>query len=487
MSKIPKIIHQLWIGPKPAPTEFMKTWKEKHPDYDYILWNEDELNKRGFNTELQNRLDEMEEINGKADILRWEILYHYGGIFLDADSICIEKLDNLLLLNKCFAGYENEQVRNAGWANGMTEYNDVLGNTHPLIATGTMAFTKNHELPKLAINWIKKNCVSVNKTNKRAWRTVGPGLLTRLYFSKKWNDITILPSYYFLPIHASGLEYKGHSKIYAYQEWGSTKQSYDFMNSIKLPSQFNKPSIENSVSILVSSYNTKAKYLQQCLDSIKHQNGHLNMELVWINDGSDDMHTKILKKMLSQFELSTRFINVIYEENSENKGIGYTLNKGVLLCNHEIIIKMDSDDIMIPDRIIKQFNYMKENKNIKICGGQVNMFKDDGKTYGKSSHPSIYWKEYKNKPNHWFINHPTVCYRKSAIIEAGNYDPTLKQMCEDFELELRMLKTHDYIYNFPDILLNYRLHDNQVTHNGGQGGRNKWNIIRNNIIKNLID
>ena len=244
MSKIPKIIHQLWIGPKPAPSELMKTWKEKHPDYDYILWNEEELNKRGFETSLQNRLDEMEEINGKADILRWEILYHYGGIFLDADSICIEKLDNLLLLNKCFAGYENEQVRNAGWARGMEEYNDVLGNSHPLIATGTMAFTKNHELPKLAIEWIKDNCVSVNKTSKRAWRTVGPGLLTRLYFSKKWNDIAILPSYYFLPIHASGLEYKGHSKIYAYQEWGSTKQSYDTMNSIQLPSQFNKPPVE---------------------------------------------------------------------------------------------------------------------------------------------------------------------------------------------------------------------------------------------------
>ena len=58
-----------------------------------------------------------------------------------------------------------------------------------------------------------------------------------------------------------------------------------------------------------------------------------------------------------------------------------------------------------------------------------------------------------------------------------------------------MIKTEDLkfnynnqvSFNFPDILLNYRLHDNQVTHKGGQGGRNKWNIIRNNIIKNLID
>ena len=43
---IPKIIHQLWIGPKPRPYKFMKTWEDKHPDYEYILWNEEEIKKR---------------------------------------------------------------------------------------------------------------------------------------------------------------------------------------------------------------------------------------------------------------------------------------------------------------------------------------------------------------------------------------------------------------------------------------------------------
>ena len=60
-------------------------------------------------------------------------------------------------------------------------------------------------------------------------------------------------------------------------------------------------------------------------------------------------------------------------------------------------------------------------------------------------------------------------------------------MCEDFELELRMLKTHKKIYNFKESLLFYRLHDNQVTHNGGENGRDYWNNVRNNIINNLIN
>ena len=46
MTTIPKIIHQIWIGTKPAPTKLMETWKDKNPDFTYIRWNEKEIKKR---------------------------------------------------------------------------------------------------------------------------------------------------------------------------------------------------------------------------------------------------------------------------------------------------------------------------------------------------------------------------------------------------------------------------------------------------------
>lgn len=466
---IPKIIHQLWIGDNPAPLTFMNTWKEKNPDFEYIHWNEKEIENRKLRLECVDRIAEMEEINGKADIIRWEILYEYGGVFLDADSICIEQIDDILMSAEYFAGWEHEKLRPG------------------LIATGTMGFPPKHPLIKEAIEWIKQNCVSVRKTQKRAWITVGPGLLTRIYNTKKYKKMTIFPSYSFLPIHCTGEEYKGHGKIYAYQEWGSTKQNYDIMNSIQLPPQFSRPSPQNSVSVLISSFNTKANYIQKCLDSIKHQLGYFHMEIIWINDGSDLLHTSILKRILEVFENNTRFTKIIYHENSENKGIGYSLNCGINMCSHEIIIKMDSDDMMVPNRISKQYTFMKDNPEIQICGGQVQMFDDTGRNLGVSNHPSITWEQYKTSPNHWFVNHPTVCYRKSAVLKAGNYDPKLKQMCEDFELELRMLKTHGKIHNFEEPLLYYRLHEKQVTYNGGEGGRDKWNEIRIDIINRLAN
>lgn len=467
---IPKIIHQLWIGPKQPPIELMKTWKEKNTDYEYIHWNEEEFVKRNMTFKCQEKVDEIEEINGKADILRWEILYKYGGIFLDADSICIEPIDEELLDKKCFAGWEQEELRKG------------------LIATGTMGFPPKHPLVKAAISWILNNEVSQEKAKLMAWQSVGPGLLTRMYNTGNFKDLHIFPSYFFLPIHLTGREYKGHGKIYAFQAWGSTKQSYDNMNNMVLPPQFLIPNKEKSVSVLISSYNTQAKYIKECLESIKNQIGYFNIEIVWINDGSDTLHSKLLKKLLDNFIKSSRFITLVYEVNETNKGIGYSLNKGIHLCSNELIIKMDSDDIMVNNRIQIQMEFMNLNPHIMICGSQISCFKEStDNIVSVTNHSNMSWENYKKKPSHWFVNHPSLCYRKTAIIEAGNYDANKSRMTEDFEMSLRMLKKYGCVINLSESLLYYRLHDKQVTNNGGTEGRDYWQQVRLKLIDELIN
>ena len=472
---IPKIIHQLWIGPKPAPTNHMATWREKNPDFTYMFWNEDAISKNSHIFSCLHKVDEMEEWCGKADILRLEILYEYGGVYMDADSICIEPLDDVIMSTKCFAVWENEQIRQG------------------LVANGIMGFPPKHPLVKRAIDWIKQNPISIRKTNQRAWLTVGPMLLTKMYNSSEAfkKEMTIFPSYYFLPIHATGLEYKGHGKIYACQEWGSTKQNYDTMNSMSLPVQFTPPSPEDSVSILVSSYNTKAIYIKECLDSIKQQEGRFNMELVWINDGSDELNTRVLKGLLAQFEKTTRFCKVVYSENEGNKGLGYSLNKGCQMCSNEIIMRMDSDDIMLPSRVKSQIDFMVKNKDCVLSGAQIEMFRmvnGNRQSAGRTSHPHLTLADFKARPhNHWLMNHPTFCFRKKEIMAIGSYNNQLHSMCEDFELIVRVLKHYGKIMNMPDVLLNYRLHEGQLTYNGGKEGSAHWTNVRNGIIETVLN
>jgi mannosyltransferase OCH1-like enzyme len=214
----------MWIGPKLPPLKMMKTWKDKHPQYEYIFWNETELQNQNMSFCCLDKINDIREICGKVDIMRWEILYKYGGIFIDADSICIEPIDELITEierengESCgFASYENENCRNG------------------LVANGTMGFSKNHPLCGDIIEYIL-NSPTINDeiAQYRAWFSVGPSLLTRFLQTGKYPDIVIYPSYYFLPCHFTGDTYSGHRKVYACQEWGSTFSSYEKMGDISV-------------------------------------------------------------------------------------------------------------------------------------------------------------------------------------------------------------------------------------------------------------
>lgn len=89
--KIPKIIHQIWLGsPLPKKFEVMtQTWKDFHPDWQYILWTEDMVS----NLENQKLYESAKNYGMKSDILRYEILKRFGGVYVDIDYECLKPLD----------------------------------------------------------------------------------------------------------------------------------------------------------------------------------------------------------------------------------------------------------------------------------------------------------------------------------------------------------------------------------------------------------
>ncbi len=196
--KIPRVIHQLWIGPKRRPARLMQTWKDKHPDWEYVLWDEDGLKDFGFENQLQ--IDAMPEWNGKADIMRYEILHRHGGVFMDADSECLNPLDDFFLDNDSFAVLENESRRGA------------------LVACGIMGATKGCRL--------MKNCILDVRAGQPAWWYVGPVYFTWVIQSNMYTDITLYPSHWFIPNHYTGDKYDGPDKLYADHKWGTAMHLY---------------------------------------------------------------------------------------------------------------------------------------------------------------------------------------------------------------------------------------------------------------------
>ena len=148
---------------------------------------------------------------------------------------------------------------------------------------------------------------------------------------------------------------------------------------------------------------------------------------------------------------------------------------------------MDSDDIMKHDRIRKQLQFIQSNPNCVMCGTNITSFKHVNDIYGsidKSNHKSILtWFEYKKNPKDWILNHPTLCFKKSAIINVGNYREDFKYPFEDLELELRVLKTYGILYNLNESLVFYRIHNNQITSKNTDNNA----IFKKKLIQTMIN
>lgn len=440
------------------PKKMMDTWKNNHPDFEYICWTEEEIKRRNMNFVCQHRIDEMEEWCGKADIMRLEILNRYGGIYLDADSICIEPLNpDIFLVKPGFAAFENENVRKG------------------LVANGNMGFPAGHPLVKDAIDWILKNPVSRKTTDLPAWAVTGPVLLTNMLQTGRYaNEIAVFPSFTFIPMHFTGDTYMGHKRVYAHQEWGSTKQNYDAINQT-LPPGLQVP--KRWVSVLLPVYETTAmEYVYEAFTSIKDQTGWVGIELVVVNDGCSTTYTSKLLELIAHFEMTTRWCKVVYIGMPYNRGISVALHTGIMACSQDIVFRMDADDIMIPTRITLQLQFMDANPDAVVCGGQISCFENPDSNDPKikrivlnTTHPRhIHWDDYAmntemNSRFSWIMNHPTLCFRREAVIHVGNYREIDHFKMEDIDLLLRLMKEYKTLHNLPDILLYYRLHDKQLT------------------------
>jgi hypothetical protein len=93
--KIPKILHFIWLGNNDIPMIYIKyieSWIKNHPDYHYCFWNDYNIPKL-IN---QKYYDATNVYAMKADILRYELLYIFGGVYVDCDFLCIKNIENII-------------------------------------------------------------------------------------------------------------------------------------------------------------------------------------------------------------------------------------------------------------------------------------------------------------------------------------------------------------------------------------------------------
>jgi mannosyltransferase OCH1-like enzyme len=199
-----RTIHQVWIGPHPAPEEWMQTWKDKHPGWTFIRWD----NERVKNYPFINK-DKIEDLMnrglyaGASDVMGYEILYDFGGFIAPADSVCLNPIDELMDIKEdCFTCYENETKRKK------------LLSLH-------LASSKGCRLMVELIDFLKMR----TKPIIDPWLSTGNKFLTQ-QTNRLQYPIKVYPSHYFVPEHHTGEKYTGPDKIYAEHMWYTTKQAW---------------------------------------------------------------------------------------------------------------------------------------------------------------------------------------------------------------------------------------------------------------------
>ena len=214
---IPRRIGHIWIGPRPAPTQWMQSWREAHPDLEYRVYDNDFLLSRRFrNQALLVHYFERREYAGVADIMRYEILFEEGGMLPEADSVCVAPIYPLLEEDRPWTCYEIDPA--ICDTHGMPRKKGLL---QPIFAS-----PKAHPVLNAVIEHIAATPITADLPTP--WKVTGNFMLRDLF--RKRPDLArqmkIFPAHYFNPEHYRGPKYAGPGPVYARQLWGTTTQGY---------------------------------------------------------------------------------------------------------------------------------------------------------------------------------------------------------------------------------------------------------------------
>lgn len=197
---IPRVFHRVWFGrPMPAPfEEYGRTWMRHHPGWEMRTWNDRNL------PPLRNRrlFDASSVWAEKSDIVRYELLHRYGGVYIDTDFECRKNLEPLLAGVDALAATEDGR-----WVS-----NSIIGTTpgHPLMARMIDAIARSAGSgPDAPVN-----------------ERTGPKLFSEVLESLalEGHSPTVFPARWFYPYHFSEPErrHEAFPEAYAVHHWAGS-------------------------------------------------------------------------------------------------------------------------------------------------------------------------------------------------------------------------------------------------------------------------
>ncbi len=230
------------------------------------------------------------------------------------------------------------------------------------------------------------------------------------------------------------------------------------------------------ISLIMSVYNGE-DYLAETMDSVLSQT-FTEWEFIIINDCSTDKTSHILA------EYATKDNRIKVHTNETNLRLPSSLNKALALAQGKYIARMDADDICMPDRLQKQYDFMESNPQIDLSSCRFMTLKNgvysSGGCGGKDDDASIKALLLVTNP----ILHPGII-AKAEVIKELCYDKNFT-CTEDMELWTRFALSDKRIGILSEYLMIYRLHDKQITETTLDKQKNEVIKIQKNYLSKLL-
>lgn len=151
----------------------------------------------------------------------------------------------------------------------------------------------------------------------------------------------------------------------------------------------------------------------------------------------------------------------------ENKGLGNALRVALENASHELVARMDSDDVSYPLRFQKQLAIFSSDKSVDIVGGDITEFVDEeNDMIGKRTVYSTDEEIKEDMKKRCAMNHVSVMYKKCAVQKSGGYIDW--PWNEDYYLWIRMIQHGCRFANVPESIVNVRTGDAMSSRRGGK-------------------
>lgn len=241
----------------------------------------------------------------------------------------------------------------------------------------------------------------------------------------------------------------------------------------------NTSEMNQQFSIITSIYkNDKPEFVRIALDSMLVNQSVKPSEIVLVQDGPV---SEGLSSLLFEYEMNYPTIMSVIRLK-QNEGLGNALMLGVEAAKNEIVARMDSDDICIPNRFEIQLAYLKAHPEVDIIGGQMTEFVDTpDNIVGRRKVPLSNDEIYDYMKSRCALNHVTVMFRRSVVLKIGNYQDWFWN--EDYYLWVRMMMARCKFANVTEVLVNVRSGANQYARRGGR----KYYESEKGIKKLMLD